>query len=159
MISGFISVALGSVLGAVARYFVSGFVARRVGETFPYGTLLINVSGALVIGVLGGLAPEKNSLFADPDAWLFAVTGFLGAYTTVSSFSLQTLSLARDGEGGRAALYVVLKTFAIDLAGADRFNTLIGAIFLIVVFVSPDGILGLWRRIAPTLTPRPLREA
>jgi fluoride exporter len=101
--------------------------ARRVGETFPYGTLLINVSGALVIGVLGGLAPEKNSLFADPDAWLFAVTGFLGAYTTVSSFSLQTLSLARDGEGGRAALYVVLSV-ALSLAAAALGFALVDAL-------------------------------
>ena len=108
MIGGFISVALGSVLGAVARYFVSGFVARRAGETFPYGTLLVNVSGAFVIGIFGDLAQDNASLFAEPDPWLFAVTGFLGAYTTVSSFSLQTLSLARDGEGTRAALYIVL---------------------------------------------------
>ena len=58
-----------------------------------------------------------------------------------------------------AALYVVLKTFAIDLVGADRFNTLIGAIFLIIVFVSPDGILGLWRRVQPALAQKSLREA
>ncbi|HWY83241.1 MAG TPA: hypothetical protein VNY10_15170, partial [Roseiarcus sp.] len=58
-----------------------------------------------------------------------------------------------------AALYVVLKTFAIDLVGADRFNTLIGAIFLIIVFVSPDGILGLWRRVQPALAQKTLREA
>src|SRR6516164_9626703 len=100
--SGVISVALGSVLGAIARYFVSGFVARRVGETFPWGTLIINVSGAFLIGLFGGLAENSASIFASPGPWLFAVTGFLGAYTTVSSFSLQTLTLARDGEGGRA---------------------------------------------------------
>ena len=117
MIGGFISVALGSVLGAVARYFVSGFVARRAGETFPYGTLLINVSGAVVIGIFGDLAQDNASLFAEPDPWLFAVTGFLGAYTTVSSFSLQTLSLARDGEGTRAALYIVLSV-ALSLMAA-----------------------------------------
>ena len=117
MIGGFISVALGSVLGAVARYFVSGFVARRAGETFPYGTLLINVSGAFVIGIFGDLAQDKASLFAEPDPWLLAVTGFLGAYTTVSSFSLQTLSLARDGEGTRAALYIVLSV-ALSLMAA-----------------------------------------
>jgi len=117
MIGGFISVALGSVLGAVARYFVSGFVARRAGETFPYGTLLVNVSGAFVIGIFGDLAQDNASLFAEPDPWLFAVTGFLGAYTTVSSFSLQTLSLARDGEGTRAALYIVLSV-ALSLMAA-----------------------------------------
>ena len=121
MIGGFISVALGSVLGAVARYFVSGLVARRVGETFPYGTLLINVTGALAIGIFGGLASDHASLFAEPDPWLFAVTGFLGAYTTVSSFSLQTLSLARDGEGSRAALYVALSVGLSLMAAALGF--------------------------------------
>ena len=121
MIGGFISVALGSVLGAVARYFVSGLVARRVGETFPYGTLLINVTGALAIGIFGALASDNASLFAEPDPWLFAVTGFLGAYTTVSSFSLQTLSLARDGEGSRAMLYVALSVGLSLMAAALGF--------------------------------------
>jgi CrcB protein len=92
----------------MARYFVSGFVARRVGETFPWGTFIINVSGAFAIGLFGGLAEDNASIFASPDPWLFAVTGFLGAYTTVSSFSLQTLALARDGERGRSVSYVVL---------------------------------------------------
>ena len=106
--SGLISVALGSVLGAVARYFISGFVARRIGETFPWGTLFINVSGAFLIGLLGALAQNNASILASPDPWLFAVTGFLGAYTTVSSFSLQTLTLARDGESRRAIAYVAI---------------------------------------------------
>lgn len=127
MIGGFISVALGSVLGACARYFVSGFVARRVGETFPYGTLLINVTGAFVIGIFGDLATDNASLLAEPNPWLFAVTGFLGAYTTVSSFSLQTLSLARDGEGGRAVLYVALSV-ALSLTAAALGFVLIDAL-------------------------------
>jgi fluoride exporter len=112
--SGLISVALGSVLGAVARYFISGFVARRVGETFPWGTLFINVSGAFLIGLFGGLAQNDASILASPDPWLFAVTGFLGAYTTVSSFSLQTLTLARDGESRSAIAYVAISvTFCL----------------------------------------------
>ena len=108
VIAGLICIVLGSVLGGVARYFISGFVARRVGETFPWSTLIINVSGALLIGIFGALARDDASLFAAPDPWLFAVTGFLGCYTTVSSFSLQTLSLARDGESARAAFYIAL---------------------------------------------------
>ena len=108
MISGLLSVAVGSVLGGMARYFISGFVARRVGETFPWGTLFINVSGAFLIGIFGALAQHDSSILASPDPWLFAVTGFLGCYTTVSSFSLQSLALARDGELGRAAGYVAL---------------------------------------------------
>jgi CrcB protein len=108
VISGLICVVLGSALGGTARYFLSGFVARRVGETFPWGTLLVNISGALLIGIFGALARDNASLFASPNPWLFAVTGFLGCYTTVSSFSLQTLSLARDGESSRALGYVVM---------------------------------------------------
>ena len=108
MISGLICVAIGSALGGIARYFLSGWVARRVGETFPWGTMSVNVSGAFLIGLFAGLAADSTGIFALPNPWLFAVTGFLGCYTTVSSFSLQTLSLARDGEGGRAMGYVVL---------------------------------------------------
>jgi CrcB protein len=127
VIASVVSVVLGSALGAVARYFVSGFVARRVGETFPYGTLLINVSGAFAIGVCGGFARDPASLLAMSDVWLFAVTGFLGAYTTVSSFSLQTLALARDGESIRAALYVVVSV-ALSLAAAALGFVMAGAL-------------------------------
>lgn len=123
--SAWISVTLGSMLGAMARYFVSGLVARRVGETFPWGTLIINVSGALVIGVFGGLARDPASLLAEPNPWLFAVTGFLGAYTTVSSFSLQTLALARDGERLRAGGYVIISV-ALSLAAAALGFALVG---------------------------------
>ncbi len=109
--------ALGSALGGIARYFLSGFIARRVGETFPWGTLVVNVSGALLIGIFGALARDSSSIFASANPWLFAVTGFLGCYTTVSSFSLQTLALARDGESGRAAGYVALSV-ALSLCAA-----------------------------------------
>jgi CrcB protein len=119
--SGLVSVILGSALGGVARYFISGFVARRVGETFPWGTLIINVSGAFLIGIFGALAEDNTSPLAIPDAWLFAVTGFLGCYTTVSSFSLQTLSLARNGEGGPAAGYVVASVALCLTAAALGF--------------------------------------
>jgi CrcB protein len=123
VLSGLLSVMIGSALGGVARYFVSGFVARRVGETFPWGTLFINVSGAFLIGVFGAMAEDNTSLLASPDSWLFAVTGFLGCYTTVSSFSLQSLSLARDGEGGRAAGYVAISV-ALCLAAVTLGFTL-----------------------------------
>ena len=121
MITGLLSVALGSVLGGMARYFISGFVARRAGETFPWGTLIVNVSGAFVIGIFGALAQDDNSVFASPNPWLFAVTGFLGCYTTVSSFSLQSLALAREGERGRAAGYVALSVGLCLSAVASGF--------------------------------------
>jgi fluoride exporter len=112
VLGGFISIVIGSVLGGTARYFISGVVARRMGETFPWGTMVINVSGAFLIGICGALAAEHAYPFASADPWLFAVTGFLGCYTTVSSFSLQTLSLARDGETRRAIANIV---FSVSL--------------------------------------------
>jgi fluoride exporter len=101
-LDGAVWVALGSVFGGIARFWLSGFVARRVGETFPWGTLVINVSGAFAIGILAASAAGHGALAA-VRPWQFAVTGFLGCYTTVSSFSLQTLALARDGEMARAS--------------------------------------------------------
>jgi CrcB protein len=98
VLSGVIAIVIGSILGGCARYFVSGAIARRLGETFPWGTMTINVTGAFLIGIFGALATHPGSAFAAPNPWLFAVTGFLGCYTTVSSFSLQTLTLARNGE-------------------------------------------------------------
>lgn len=100
-------VAAGSACGGIARFFVSGVVARAVGETFPWGTMVVNATGSCAIGVLAVLA-EHNALPSGAGAWPFAVTGFLGSYTTVSSFSLQTLALAREGEWGRAGGNVLL---------------------------------------------------
>lgn len=100
-------VAVGSAAGGVARFFVSGVVARGFGETFPWGTMAVNVTGAFGLGLLAGSA-GRHGLPALPEAWPVAATGFLGSYTTVSSFSLQTLALAREGEWLRAAANTLL---------------------------------------------------
>ncbi len=91
-------VVLGGFFGGMARFFLSGLVGRRIGETFPWGTLVVNVSGALVIGALAGLAHAHGGVFATETFENLAMVGFLGGFTTVSSFSLQTLHLALDGE-------------------------------------------------------------
>lgn len=128
--SGIILVALGGAFGACARFWLSGVVARRIGETFPWGTLAVNVSGAAIIGLLAArfVTPEG---VAEPwrETWLLLVTGILGSYTTVSSFSLQTLALARAGEPWRAALNVMASlglclgaAFAGHQAGAMAFG-------------------------------------
>lgn len=111
-------VALGGAIGACARFWLSGVVARRVGETFPWGTLVVNVSGAALIGLAGARALTADGI-AEPwrATWLLVATGVLGSYTTVSSFSLQTLALARAGEAGRAALNV-LASLGLCLAAA-----------------------------------------
>lgn len=101
---GLLWVTAGSALGGIARFAVSGFVGRRIGETFPWGTMTVNVSGAFVIGLLWAAA-GTHALGEAP--WQFAAVGFLGCYTTVSSLSLQTLSLARDGEGLQAVGNVI----------------------------------------------------
>jgi CrcB protein len=103
-------VLLGGFFGGISRFFVSGFVGRRIGETFPWGTLIVNVSGALVIGALAGLARLGGGIFAGEMFRDLAFVGFLGGYTTVSSFCLQTLNLALDGQGLQAALNAILST-------------------------------------------------
>jgi CrcB protein len=121
LLNGLISVVIGSIAGGIARYFVSGVVARRFGETFPWGTMTVNVTGAFLIGIFGALAINNDSLLAAPNPWLFAVTGFLGCYTTVSSFSLQTLNLARDGQTRRAATNVLFSVVLCLGAVASGF--------------------------------------
>jgi fluoride exporter len=95
-------IALGGALGTTARYWLSGLVAQTIGETFPWGTLLINVTGSFVIGFFGALTGPDGRLFVGSTARQFVMIGICGGYTTFSSFSLQTLNLANDGEWLRA---------------------------------------------------------
>lgn len=109
-------VAIGGFLGSMARFWVSGVVARRYGEIFPWGTLAVNVTGAAVIGVLAALVLAHDTHAIEyRAAWSALVIGFLGSYTTVSSFSLQTLALVRNGEPGRALANIAL-SLALCLA-------------------------------------------
>jgi CrcB protein len=107
-----LAVAVGSALGGVARYGLSGVVARAFGETFPWGTLVVNVTGSFLIGVVATLAGPDGRVLVSPVARQFWLIGIFGGFTTFSAFSLQTLSLAQDGEwlraGGNVALSMVL---------------------------------------------------
>lgn len=96
-------VALGGAAGAAARYGVAQWAGARWGWTFPWGTLVVNVTGSLAIGLLMALLIGRG---ADPACRLLLVTGFLGGYTTFSAFSLETLSLLETRRFGEAALYV-----------------------------------------------------
>jgi fluoride exporter len=104
-------VAIGGALGGIGRVWLGERVARRHGERFPWGTLAVNVSGAAAIGVLAALIlePGRGPILDDP-LWLALVVGVLGSYTTVSSFSLQTLALLRSGDHARALGNVVAST-------------------------------------------------
>lgn len=103
---GCLWVALGGGLGSAARFLVSGWVARRFGETFPWGTLLVNVTGCLVIGVVAAWTAPEGRWLMPPAGRQFFMIGVLGGYTTFSSFSLQTLVLAQEGDWLRAFLNV-----------------------------------------------------
>ncbi|MFZ5495940.1 MAG: fluoride efflux transporter CrcB [Verrucomicrobiota bacterium] len=94
----YLLIALGGALGSVARFWLSGLLAGHFGETFPWGTLVVNVSGSFLIGFLFTLTEPGGRVFASGNTRQFLMTGMLGGYTTFSSFSLQTLNLAREGQ-------------------------------------------------------------
>ena len=126
----YILVALGSALGGVARYWCSGVAARMIGETFPWGTLIVNVVGSIIIGFFATLTGPDGRWFVGPGARLFVMVGICGGYTTFSSFSLQTLNLLQDGEwlyaGFNIVGSVVLCLLAVWIGHllAASFNTL-----------------------------------
>lgn len=97
----------GGFLGSAFRYALSGAVHRLLPfATFPYGTLFVNASGCLLIGLLGGLSASR--LVLAPNLRLFLFLGILGGFTTFSTFGYETFALFRDGEMIRAFLNVVL---------------------------------------------------
>jgi len=109
-------VAIGGALGSVGRFWLSGLVANRFGETFPWGTIIVNITGCFVIGFFNALTGTDGRWLVSPAARTFFMIGVCGGYTTFSSFSLQTLNLAHDGEwlyAGANILYSV----ALCLAG------------------------------------------
>jgi fluoride exporter len=95
-------IAIGGALGSVGRYWFSGVIGRQFGETFPWGTLLVNISGSFAIGLLAALTEPGGRRFIGPTGRQFFMYGVCGGYTTFSSFSLQTLELMRDGDWFKA---------------------------------------------------------
>jgi fluoride exporter len=110
-------VMLGSALGGAARLWLTDAVTRRFGEHFPWGTLAVNASGSLAIGLCAALMLGEAGAGVATLGWHLAVIGFLGSYTTVSTFSLQTLALARDGAWLRATANAAL-SLGLCLSGA-----------------------------------------
>lgn len=106
--ASYLAVAFGGAFGSVARYFVAGSVHERLGAGFPYGTLAVNVTGCFVIGLIMELT--ENRFTINPQVRIFLTIGMLGGFTTFSTFSYETLALARDG--------LMLK------AGANAFGSL-----------------------------------
>lgn len=112
-------VALGGALGSVGRFWLAGVVIARFGENFPVATLIVNVSGSFVIGLLGAMGATEGSLLSSPGFRQFFLVGICGGYTTFSAFSLQTLQLAQRREwlfaGGNILLSVALCLIAVWL--------------------------------------------
>jgi|SRR5689334_25232720 len=115
----YIWIAIGSAIGGAARYWCTGFAARLFGETFPWGTLLVNITGSLIIGFFATLTGPDGRIFVSSTTRQFVMIGLCGGYTTFSSFSLQTRNLVQDSEwlqaGGNIVGSVVLCLFAVWL--------------------------------------------
>jgi CrcB protein len=109
----YLAISLGAILGANTRFILGGWVAERVGSSFPFGTLVINVSGSFLVGVVLALSLDRLV-----PSWFrpFFAIGFLGSYTTFSTFSYETLALARDGALLQAGLNVA-GSVALALVG------------------------------------------
>jgi CrcB protein len=124
----YVWVALGGALGSVARYTCSITAARWLGAAFPWGTLFVNVAGSFAIGLLAALVTADGQRLLGADTRAFVIVGVLGGFTTFSSFSLETLELARGGAlgaaGANVAASVVLCLFGawLGFAAAGVLN-------------------------------------
>ncbi len=128
MLKTYLAVMLGGAFGTGLRMALSGWLAAKYGETFPVGTLVVNVSGCFVIGIFATLTGPDGMFFTSALTRQVVMLGVLGGYTTFSSFGLQTFNLFQDGEwlraGLNAALSVVLCLIAVWLGHvvATLFN-------------------------------------
>jgi len=128
MLVNYIWVTIGGGIGTAARFWLSGLIANKFGQTFPWGTLVINVTGSFIIGFFAALTNPEGRYLVPPSFRTFFMIGVCGGYTTFSSFSLQTLNLAQDGEwlyaGANSVVSLVLCLAGVWLghSGAMLFN-------------------------------------
>lgn len=108
---GYLYIAVGGALGSIARFWITETIDSRLNIGFPWGTILVNVSGSFAIGALGAMALGDSRWALNEGGRLFLMVGICGGFTTFSSFSLQTLILLREGlllrAGGNVALSVI----------------------------------------------------
>jgi CrcB protein len=104
----YIAVALGSIVGAVARFLVSVLAVSQFGDGFPWGTLFVNVTGSFAIGFYAALTGPDGRLLVSARQRLFVMVGICGGYTTFSSFSLETLRLVQSGKAQTALVYLLV---------------------------------------------------
>jgi CrcB protein len=123
-------VGIGSALGGISRYWLSLAMTTLTGSGFPWGTILINVVGSLIIGFFGALTSAGGSLNVPNDFRVFVMVGICGGFTTFSSFSLQTLDLAREGRWLSALANIVL------------------SVTLCIVFVTLGHVAAAWMNVS-----------
>ncbi len=120
--SRFLWIAVGAALGANARYMIGLWAGDKMGVAFPYGTTIVNITGALMLGFVLELSTDR--LLASPEARLLVATGFLGSYTTFSTYMVESVNLMRQGSlflgvvniAGEAALGLIFAVLGIYLA-------------------------------------------
>jgi CrcB protein len=122
-----VAVSLGAIPGALSRYYLTLFFARCLGTSFPYGTFLINITGALVMGFFVTLTLER--VIASPDLRMLVAVGFLGSYTTFSTYALDTSVLLQSGNKG-IALFYWLGSAVLGFLGLEIGSFLARKIFL-----------------------------
>jgi fluoride exporter len=99
-----IAVSLGAIAGALSRYYLSIWLAQRLGTSFPYATLIVNLTGSFALGLLTSLVLERV-LPISPEVRLLIATGFLGSYTTFSTYELDTINLVQESSFNKAIIY------------------------------------------------------
>ena len=100
----------------MGRFWLSTLITERAGEKFPWGTLIVNVTGSLLIGILAAIVDTPGRFVVDKTFRQFLMVGICGGYTTFSAFSIQTLELARNGQWASAGIYIFASVFVCLVA-------------------------------------------
>ncbi len=119
----YLLVAMGSAIGGVLRFWTANLLERRLGPSFPWGTLTVNILGSLLIGLVAALAAKESSMFHPLGTRNFVMAGVMGGFTTFSAFSLQTLQLLQSGRVAHA-MFNVAGSVTLCLLGVWLGHTL-----------------------------------
>ena len=114
--NGYLAVMIVGAFGCAARMWMSTYFSEKYSVAFPVGTLVVNILGCLIIGLFAGITRPEGGLLVHPLVRQAVMIGFLGGFTTFSSFGLQTIALLTDGEWGYAAANVILSVVLCLLA-------------------------------------------